>query len=328
MAGGVLSKAPRNWLAGTRKAMLSGGMPSDPPTVREKHIFGHQTRAHVVRSSDTDARDWLKRAPICLELARHNITHCGIMHASHPMEIVRLKLSGAFFLACFEGQGEVLIDGDWRELGAGFACVQPPFIPNAIRTQRSKHWKFCWVRYQGAPAARPIVSVHAPAVGAFIAAPLRSALEGLRAEVDSASDPHSLRQWTDLVHGYVSGFAQSFRGQDRLQVVWEAVEQSLQKNWTLESLANRARMSKEHLRRLTTSSLGRTPIQHVTYLRMHHAAELLTTTALTIAQVAECIAFASPFAFSDTFLRWTGSRPSDYRKRFQDPQGSDSISLR
>lgn len=308
-------------------SILLVGMPRSDHAVFEKHILGRATRVQVVRASDADSRDWLRSAPICSELSHHSITHCGIMHAVHPMEITRRQLSGAFFLACFEGQGEVLIDGLWQEVGAGLACVQPPFIPNALRAVPRKRWSFCWVRYRGAPAARPIVSIHAPAVGDFGVAPLRSAIEGLRGEMDGAADPRALRHWTDLVHGYVSSFAQAFRGQDRLQHVWEAVERDLGNAWTLDRLARRARMSKEHLRRLTSRSLGRTPIQHVTYLRMHHAAELLTTTDLTLAEIAERTAFATPFALSDTFLRWTGSRPINYRKRFQASMATKARSM-
>ncbi len=280
-----------------------------------------------MRANDLDERDWLQQAPICPELENHRIAHCGIMHAVHPMEIVRMQLSGAFFLACFEGEGEVLSDGLWRKLGSGLACVQPPFIPNALRAVRGQRWSFCWVRYGGAPSSRPIVSIHAPAVGSFASASLRCGLEGLRAGAEGAGDTRALRHWADLIHGYVTSFAQAFRGQDRLQTVWEAVGRDLKRGWTLQALARRARLSKEHLRRLTSQSLGRTPIQHVTYLRMHRAAELLTTTDHTLAQISESIGFGSPFAFSDTFLRWTGSRPSVYRQRFQDSAARGTLEL-
>jgi len=59
------------------------------------------------------------------------------MHSTKPFEIVRVNLSGTFFFACLEGQGQVLIDGEWRTVGVGQACVQPPFIPNALRTHRA-----------------------------------------------------------------------------------------------------------------------------------------------------------------------------------------------
>ena len=54
-------------------------------------------------------------------------------------------------------------------------------------------------------------------------------------------------------------------------------------------------------------------MQHVTYLRMHRAAERLMTTNDSIAQIAEHVGYANSFAFSDAFKRWIGCRPSKYR---------------
>ena len=69
------------------------------------------------------------------------------------------------------------------------------------------------------------------------------------------------------------------------------MEQRLDEEWTLDRLASAAHLSKEHLRRLCSSSLGRAPIQHVAFLRMHYAAELLATTDQTIAQIAQQVGY-------------------------------------
>ncbi len=283
--------------------------------IRETDILGPDTRVLVVRANEEDRREWLSAAPVCDGLGTHRIAHCGIMHASRPFEIVRTKLSGTFFFACFEGEGLVLIDGEWKTVGAGQACVQPPFIPNALKTRRRKLWKFCWVRYQETPQTQSIVSLHAPALGDFDAAPLKCAIEGLHAEVQASRSLHVQQKWSDLTHGYVDSFAQPFRGNDRLIDVWKAVEGHLAEDWSLDRLAAIACVSKEHLRRLCYRSLGRSPVQHIAFLRMHYAAELLMTTDHKISQIARMVGYANQFAFSDTFKRWLGCRPSVYRKQ-------------
>ncbi|MCP4510510.1 MAG: helix-turn-helix transcriptional regulator, partial [Fuerstiella sp.] len=246
--------------------------------IREKHILTPKMRTSVVRADESDRREWLVETPTCSSLSDHRIAHCGIMHASKPFEIVRVNLSGTFFFACFEGKGKVLIDGDWRTVEAGQACVQPPFIPNALKTNSKKTWTFCWVRYKEAPRAKSLVSLHAPALGDFDAAPLNFAIQGLHAEAAGNRSWHALRKWSDLIHSYVNSFAQPFRGNERLIEVWNAVESRLEEDWTLGRLATIACMSKEHLRRLCSHSLERSPIQHIAFLRMHRAAELLVTT--------------------------------------------------
>ncbi|WP_442506781.1 AraC family transcriptional regulator [Novipirellula sp. SH528] len=283
------------------------------PPIRDHHILGERTDALAVRCNDRDQRQWIASSPVSHCLADFGIAHCGIMNAFHPFEVMRSDQSGTFFFACLEGVGQVLIDGEWRTVSAGQACVQPPFIPNAMKAANRDVWKFCWVRFQAASKPGPPLSLHAPALAPLDARSLRCAIEGLHCEASGAASTHAMLKWADIVHQYFRVFAEPFREHTRLIHVWNQVECHLADNWTLDQLAEFANMSKEHLRRLCTRSLGRSPMQHVTYLRMHRAAERLMTTDDSVTQIAEQVGYANPFAFSDAFKRWLGCRPSKYR---------------
>ncbi len=68
-------------------------------------------------------------------------------------------------------------------------------------------------------------------------------------------------------------------------------------------------------------------MEQVTYLRIRHAANLLTETHLKLDHIADAVGYANPFVFSNTFKKWTGWRPSEYRARItvserQPPEGS------
>ncbi len=78
--------------------------------------------------------------------------------------------------------------------------------------------------------------------------------------------------------------------------------------WTLSELARVAHVSGEHLRRLCTQQLGRTPMRQVTYLRMRRAAELLSTTDEKIESITHAVGYQNPFVFSNTFKKWIGWR--------------------
>jgi len=54
-------------------------------------------------------------------------------------------------------------------------------------------------------------------------------------------------------------------------------------------------------------------MQHLTYLRMRRAAELLTTTNDKVETIARAVGYENPFAFSNRFLKWVGVRPSEHR---------------
>ncbi|MCW5557998.1 MAG: helix-turn-helix domain-containing protein, partial [Verrucomicrobiae bacterium] len=57
------------------------------------------------------------------------------------------------------------------------------------------------------------------------------------------------------------------------------------------------------------------PMHQVTYLRIRHAARLLTGTQDKLEVIADAVGYANPFVFSNTFKKWTGWRPSEYRAR-------------
>jgi AraC-like DNA-binding protein len=326
----------------------------------ETHVLGAKTSQIVVRVDDLDTREWLASSRKCSALAQHRIAHLGVASAVAPYAIVRKKQSGTYFMACFGGEGRILVDGRWMACKAGMACLLPPHMLNAFHCVPGKTWEFVWVRYQALPELRPIVSAGSPVLAKFNAEPLRLAVLGLHAECGGAvmrehgsgggslengavealdtartrkaqrshtpSLPHStapvpapspaaLHHWVELIQTYVLRFAQPWRMDERLSLLWERVAERLHEEWTLGNLAKAAHMSEEHLRRLCTQQLGRSPMRQVTYLRMRRAAELLATTNEKIESIAGEVGYQNPFVFSTTFKKWIGWRPSEHRVR-------------
>jgi AraC-like DNA-binding protein len=281
----------------------------------ETHTLGPDTVFRVVRAGEGDRRAWLRGAPVCATLKTHRIAHAGVMTARSPYRIVRMHQGGMYFLACLEGEGRVLVDGRWQKCAAGSAVALPPFMVNAFEAVRGKSWRCCWVRYAQEPGQRPILSSSSPQMAAFDGRPLWNAIEGLISEAGEAAQPAAMFHWVELIQGYVERFAQPWQQDDRLWRVWEKVAADVGRDWTLDELAHQAHVSAEHLRRLCRRALGRTPMHHVTWLRMRKACELLSTTNLKIETVANAVGYQNPFVFSNTFKKWIGWRPSEHRSR-------------
>jgi AraC-like DNA-binding protein len=269
----------------------------------------------VVKSSGRDVRSWLAAAPQCPAMERREMAHAGVMGAVYPFRVVRLFSSGTFIFACLSGCGEILVDGSWKKVGANEACLLPPFSANAIQAIRGQpEWRFCWVRYLESPAANPLISAKSPVRGAFDAAAFAHAVEGLHAEA-SRREP-SISQchlWTELIHGYVTAFAQPAQGDTRLWRLWKQVEADPGRDWSISEMAGIASMSEEHLRRLCMRELGRSPGKHVTSLRIQRACYLLSTTDEKISTIAKAVGYESPYTFATTFRQWTGIPPSAHR---------------
>ena len=308
-------------------------MPQTHEDLTETHILGPKSSQLVVRVDDMDPRDWLATSPKCSALAQHRIAHLGVAKAVAPYAIVRKKQSGTYFMACFGGEGRILVDGRWMVCKAGMACLLPPHMLNAFRCVPGKTWEFVWVRYQALPELRPIVSAGSPVLARFEAEALRLAVLGLHAECKAGmslspsvsiaqsqsskpaihASPAAMHHWVELIQTYVLRFAQPWRMDERLSLLWERVAERLPEEWTLHDLAHLAHMSEEHLRRLCTQQLGRSPMRQVTYLRMRRAAELLATTNAKIESIALEVGYQNPFVFSTTFKKWIGWRPSEHR---------------
>ena len=258
-------------------------------------------------------REWVVRAKECPAFTLHNIAHVGVAEARFPYAMVRTDLPGGYFLACFSGEGRILLDGRWRKCGAGQACLAPAHVLHAFHAVQGQPWGFAWVRYTEQAGAGPLGAASAPVLAQFNGEALQHAVLGIRAELSSGQHPAALHHWAELLHGYVVRFAQPWHIEDRLSQLWEAVATRPAAGWTLTEMAQRAHCSGEHLRRLCRKQLGRSPMQHVTYLRFRHAANLLTETDLKLEAIAAEIGYANAFVFSNSFKKWTGRRPSDYR---------------
>ncbi len=280
--------------------------------LHDTHILGESDYL-LVRSDDSDKRAWLHDSPICPLLRQHHLAHVEIMWARYPFEVTRTELSGTYMMACFEGEGSVLVDGNWKTLRAGQACLQPPFMLNSLKCAKSKSWGFCGIRYLESQESVPIITEKSPVLGNYDHVPLQAAIQGLHAEVRGTDSPSALGKWIELIHHYVLHFAQPHHYDDRLWKLWAKIEQQLEHKWTLYELALLAHLSEEHLRRLCRKHHGRSPMQHLTFLRMQRAMELLGSTDDKIEIIARVVGYDTQFSFSNVFKKWVGLRPSDCR---------------
>ena len=193
------------------------------------------------------------------------------------------------------------------------ACLAPPRVPNAFHAIPGKRWKFCWVRYSEPLGSAPVVSAGSPVRTECNPAIMFSAVQGLQAESAGAADARLMHHWVELIHGEVQRLAQPWHVNERLGRVWTEVAQDLAAGWSAARLAQLSHCSTEHLRRLCLRELGRTPMQHVTYMRVQRAAELLQDPEAKLGSIAAAVGYSDPFVLSKVFKRWIGSAPSAYR---------------
>jgi AraC-like DNA-binding protein len=278
-------------------------------------------RSTVVSAEVSDPRPWVREGVRCAELSHFEITHVGMAAMLPPYQVVRRDQSGAFFMACLDGQGEVLVDGRWRKLMAGQACLLPAGLRNSFRIGRSRRWSFCWVRFSSGVKSRTIFRASSPVLAAFDGAPLQAAILGLRAELQGEGLSRRNYQWIELIHDYVKAFAGSFRGDARVQRLWDVVNQRLDHPWDAKALVRESHLSFEHLRRLCLREIGRTPMSHLTHLRIQQAVRLISETDEKLTEIARRVGFANGNSFAAAFKKCTGHPPSQFRQGLAGPKG-------
>ena len=80
-------------------------------SLSETDIRTPEAEVWTVRADADDERSLLADAPVCPALGNYQIRHLGVARMPAPFEIVRTRLGGSYFLACFGGEGRVLVDG-------------------------------------------------------------------------------------------------------------------------------------------------------------------------------------------------------------------------
>lgn len=258
---------------------------------------------------------WALDQTECPELGLHHIAWLGLDTVFSPYARVRLAPSGSFVLAVLEGEGRVLLEGRWERVAAGSLCLAPPRVLNAFHAVPGKRWSFAWVRYDEPAWLKPLVGAASPLRLKQGAVELGRMVEGLCHEWTEARDPAQVHHWVSLIHGAARRFAKPWVGDSRMRGLWEAVARELAAEWKLGTLASRARVSAEHLRRLCLKELGRTPMEHVTYMRVQRAQELLEATDDKVDVIASLVGYRSGVVFARAFARCVGMTPTDYRAR-------------
>jgi AraC family transcriptional regulator len=86
-------------------------------------------------------------------------------------------------------------------------------------------------------------------------------------------------------------------------------------NLSLHQVAASASLSQYHFLRLFKRQIGLTPHAYIQRLRLQRAALLLSRSNETISEIASQLGFSSPGHFSDSFRRYYGLTPSQYRAR-------------
>jgi AraC-like DNA-binding protein len=267
------------------------------PDIRETHTIGEKTQEWVIYPEE------------CPAFRSHHIFIAGLSDATVPYAMARMLPPHLHLLICSDGEGDVLLDGEWKRCGAGQVYICPPGQPIAYHALPRKAWKFAWI-YYNSPAATKLYPGERCLLQAADPYPFETILHGLYREIRTYQDEAAVALWVHLLHtACLRLLKDPLKNRCSLQALWQIVAGNPAYQWNMTLLAKKAGMSEEHLRRLAWAEIGCSPMKHVASLRMRQAMLLLQATSLNVSAIAEAVGYKNAFAFSTAFKRHTGYSP-------------------
>jgi AraC-like DNA-binding protein len=283
-----------------------------PAVIDYKQPVGLYTGMADCHTTGARTRERATLAARCEELASMGIAVTGVSETHRPYCMVRNQADRAHALICIKGRGEVWQAGEWLPCTPGMIYLAPKGAAHAYRAVSGFAWHHVWVIY------KPTTPIVMPCQSELRACEenheaLVHALNGLNEEVATGRNVGQHRLWAGLVSAYWQRIITSNAPRRRLDMLWRLVDTDLAHPWTLVELARKARVSDEHLRRLAMREVGRSPLRHVTWLRLTRASALLQTTRMKLDEIAQLVGYGDAFSFSTAYRRWFGVSPSASR---------------
>ena len=242
-------------------------------------------------------------------LARHGLYAVGCVAAAPGYFHAAIAPMQSLLYACHGGRGEVFVNGRWASCGVGMTYFAPAYKVRAYRTIIAP-WCCTWILGE----SNAFMDRDEPALVSSRDVPLWEAVRGLLDEEAGQGDALLMESYMGMILGFAERILRMSPAATRLQLVWQQVTARPEEAWTLLKMAALVNLSEESVRRLCRAETGRSPMQHVIYLRMRMAATLLFATRDSIPRIAEQVGYTNSLAFSTAFRRMMGVPPSHLRR--------------
>ena len=255
------------------------------------------------------------------EISDLEIELAGCSNLSGNYTVGRVSPPNHTLFYSIHGQGKFRVPSGEMQLDEGQLIILPAGQSFEV-TIVSEQWDIIWVnladseRWKSFSKSEAVVLDNAKLEG------LHHAMELLYLERDVDSREAAMQLVSRYLYRIIDAPLSDVHTHDekerrqvsRLHSLFSAVEKQLQFNWDMESLSEKAHYSAPHLHRLCLQVFGRSPKQHVIYLRMTRAKSLLQSTQWPVSYIASYVGYANVFTFSKRFKKSTGLPPSAYRE--------------
>ena len=313
---------------------------ADPTERLDDPLVGRYALGVLVRDGFPGQRFRVLPRPLVESALRDPVTRRLLVtdagYFPHAAAHGRVRPHGAresIVMVCTAGAGTVAIAGVEHAASAGDAIVLPAGRPHRYVADAEDPWSIWWMHVAGEDAgelvdavgshASPVLRLRDPAGAAVAVEGVVAALE--RDETIPTLYAAAGAAWSMLAHLAAERRGGPGPDVDRIRAVQDFIRADLTAPLTVAGLARRAGLSASHFSALFRRATGASVMEYVKRLRSARARELLMTTDLTVAEVAERVGYPDPFYFSRQFHAVNGTSPSAFRARGRLDEPADRL---
>ncbi|WP_182009409.1 AraC family transcriptional regulator [Vibrio sp. B1FLJ16] len=251
-----------------------------------------------------------------LALEERGIVQCGIATCRDFFSVYRKNQKKHMLLYTVRGRGWLDSEGTRYELEPGSLIIVPAGIENGFGME-DETWQIAWLflseHSDWSMVGEQITYQLTPAPEVMYAC-IQTLLRSINLPIDygGAVGAHSVAQ-LELMLNMPQSESLS-RHKLKLRRVFDLVQRQLHKEWSVEQLAALYPCSEAHLFRVTQQQFGRSPMAHLTRMRMEYAARLLRSTEWPIQHIGEIVGYPTSANFSTRFRSWSGMTPREFRR--------------
>lgn len=232
--------------------------------------------------------------------------------------------AGTVLIVCCKGRGWVTLRGRTFTMGPGDVALLAPNEPHTYGADDVEPWTIEWAHYTGSESDAwrthilendsPVVHVPAANVGEVKLGSVHERLEAGYGELQLLSAAAALRNsLTDISRlRRLSGTLPTAMDAVDASAAW--MRDNLERNISLNELAQRACLSPSHYSAIFRRRFGFAPIDWLIRQRVHRACSLLQTRPDKIAVIAASVGVADPYYFSRVFRKVMGISPAQFRR--------------
>ncbi len=254
-----------------------------------------------------------------------NINSCGYFYTSTDPVLVSRPLGRKDYLLLIVTSGTFYftIGGKNTVLHQGDFIFFPPDTPQMFHSKECHTLGYIWMHFSGTLAKDLMEENNFTPMNIYHSDSPQSLLAPLKNMADELN--HKPRQYkTKVISLFLEILVFLSRSMDedsnlhrdyqQILPALSAMESSASYTTTVSDYAALCSLKTDHFSHKFKKLIGVSPIQYLSDHLMQKAAELLTTTAASVTQIAEELGFYDVKYFSRKFKKHYGSSPATYRK--------------